>query len=135
LLEDEFVAVMRRGHPAGRGRLSASAFAGLRHVDISSSGDDTGFIDRSLATRGSQRQIALRIPYLSAGPVLAKLDVAATLSRRVAEAVVRGAGLELDDLPFASPPVRTSRAWHRRLDGSPAHRWLRELIASVSRRL
>jgi DNA-binding transcriptional LysR family regulator len=135
LLEDEFVAVMRRGHPAGRGRLSASTFAGLKHVDISSSGDDTGFIDRSLATRGSKRQIALRIPYLSAGPVLGKLDVVATLSRRVAEAVVRGTGLELHDLPFTSPPVRTSMAWHRRLDGSSAHRWLRELIASVSHRL
>src|SRR5262249_4474178 len=71
LLEDEFVAVMRRGHPAGRGRLSASAFAGLTHMDISSSGDDTGFIDRSLATRGSKRQIALRAPYLSAGSILA----------------------------------------------------------------
>jgi DNA-binding transcriptional LysR family regulator len=131
LLEDEFVAVMRRGHPAGRGRLTASAFGTLRHVDISSSGDDTGFIDRSLATRGSKRHIALRLPYLAAGPVLAKLDVVATLSRRVAEALVRGAALEVRELPFTSPPVRTSLLWHRRLDGHPAHRWLRDLTVSI----
>jgi len=135
LLEDEFVAVMRRGHPAGRGRLSAAAFAGSKHVDISSSGDDTGFIDRSLATRGSKRQVALRMPYLAAGSALPKLDLVATLSRRVAEALVRGAALELHELPFTSPPVRTSLRWHRRFDGSPAHRWLRELIVSVCRRL
>jgi len=135
LLEDEFVAVMRRGHRAARARMTASAFASLRHVDISSSGDDTGFIDRSLATRGSKRQIALRLPYLAAGPVLPKLDLVATLSRRVAEALVRGAALELRELPFPSPPVRTSLLWHRRLDGSPAHRWLRDLIVSVSRGL
>jgi DNA-binding transcriptional LysR family regulator len=135
LLEDEFVAVMRRGHPAGRGRLTASAFGGLRHVDISSSGDDTGFIDRSLATQGSKRHIALRLPYLSAGRVLAKSDVVATLTRRVAEALAQQAALELRELPFTSPPVRAYLLWHRRLDGQPAHRWLREVIVSVSRGL
>jgi len=132
LLEDQFVAVMRRDHPAGRGTLSAAAFGALRHVAISSSGDDTGFIDRSLATRGTKRRIALRLPYLSAGPVLAKSDMVATLSRRVAEALVRGAALQLRELPFTSPSVRTSLLWHRRFDGYPAHRWLRDLVVSVS---
>jgi len=135
LLEDQFVAVMRRDHPAGRGTLSAAAFGALRHVAISSSGDNTGFIDRSLATRGAKRRIALRLPYLSAGPVLAKSDMAATLSRRVAEALVRGAALQLRELPFTSPSVRTSLLWHRRLDAYPAHRWLRDLVVSVSRGL
>jgi len=123
LLEDEFVAVMRRSHPAGRSRLSAAAFGALRHVDISSSGDDTGFIDRTLATRGSKRQMALRVLISQQGR-LAKLD-----------ALVRRAGLEPHELPFTSRPVRTSLLWHRRLDGSAAHRWLRDVIVSVNRRL
>ena len=135
LLEDRFVAVMRRGHPAGRGKLSAAAFGALPHVAISSSGDDTGFIDRSLATRGASRRIALRLPYLSAGAVLGQSDMVATLSRRVAEAMVRGSALQLRELPFTSPTVRTSMLWHRRLDGYPAHRWLRDLVAAVSRGL
>src|SRR5260221_1262473 len=41
LLEDRFVAVMRRGHSAGRGTLSAEKFVALAHLEISSSGDDT----------------------------------------------------------------------------------------------
>ena len=135
LLEDRFVAVMRRGHPAGRSKLSAEVFGALAHVAISSSGDDTGFIDRSLATRGTKRRIALRLPYLSAGPVLARSDMVATLSRRVAEAMVGESTLQLRELPFTSPTVRTSMLWHRKLDGYPAHRWLRDLIASVSRGL
>jgi len=44
----------------------------------------------------------------------------ATLSRRVAEVMVRGSALQLRDLPFRSPTVRTSLLWHRRLEGSPA---------------
>jgi DNA-binding transcriptional LysR family regulator len=132
LLEDEFVAVMRRTHPAGRRPLSTAAFGALRHAAISSSGDDTGFIDRSLATHGTKRRIELRLPYLSAGSVLAKSDFVATLSRRVARALTRDAALELRELPFRSPSVHTSLLWHRRFDGHPAHRWLRDLIVSVS---
>jgi len=132
LLEDEFVAVMRRTHPAGRRPLSTASFGALRHAAISSSGDDTGFIDRSLATHGTKRQIELRLPYLSAGSVLAKADFVATLSRRVARALTREAALELRELPFRSPSVHTSLLWHRRFDGHPAHRWMRDLIGSVS---
>jgi DNA-binding transcriptional LysR family regulator len=132
LLEDEFVAVMRRTHPASRRPLSPAAFGALRHAAISSSGDDTGFIDRSLAAHGTKRRIELRLPYLSAGSVLARSDFVATLSRRVAGALVRGAALELRELPFKSPAVQTSLLWHRRFDGHPAHRWLRDLIVSVS---
>src|SRR5207245_6832925 len=108
LLEDRFVAVMRRGHPAGRSKLSAEAFGALAHVAISSSGDDTGFIDRSLATRGARRRIALRLPYLSAGAVLGQSDMVATFSRGGPVVMVRGYALQLRDLSFTSPEVRTS---------------------------
>src|SRR5207245_3170454 len=80
LLEDHFVAVMRRRHPAGRGTLSAEAFAALPHLEISSSGDDTGFIDRSLLARGARRRIAARLPYLATGVVLGQSNLLATLS-------------------------------------------------------
>jgi DNA-binding transcriptional LysR family regulator len=139
LLEDGFVAVMRRGHRAGRGKLSAEAFRDLDHVEISSSGDDTGFIDidRSLVASGARRRIAARVPYLSAGAVLAGSDMVATLSRRVAERLVRDSrsALQLRELPLTSPMVRISMVWHRKLDGSSAHRWLRDLITSVCKKL
>src|SRR2546426_7806860 len=103
LLEDQFVAVMRRGHPAGPRTLSAGAFGALRHGAISSSGDDTGFIDRSLSTRGTKRRIALRLPYLSAGPVLAQSDMVATLSRRGAGGPGCGAAPQLPGPPVPWP--------------------------------
>ena len=133
LLEDRFVAVMRRGHPAARGKLSPETFGALAHLEISSSGDDTGFIDRSLVSRGTQRRVAVRLPYLSAEVVLGQSNLVATLSRRIAEAMIRGGGLQIRELPFMSPTIRTSMVWHRRLEGSAAHRWLRDVIASVCR--
>src|ERR1700680_3073427 len=43
LLEDPFVMVMRRGHPASQRKLSAAAFAALLHLGISESRQETGF--------------------------------------------------------------------------------------------
>ena len=135
LLKDPFVMVMRRGHPASRRKLSAAAFAALPHLEISSSREDTGFIDRWLAERGLARRIALRAPYLSAAPILVQSDLVATLSRRIAQEFVRNHPLQLCKPPYESPLVRTTMLWHRRLDRHPAHRWLRGVIVSVTKSL
>jgi DNA-binding transcriptional LysR family regulator len=135
LLGDRFVLVMRRGHPAGRRKLSAVAFAALPHLDISSSGEDTGFVDRWLAERGLVRRIALQAPYLSAAAILVQSDLVATLSRRIAEEFVRNHPLQLFKPPYASPRVAMVMLWHRRLDRHPAHRWLRDVILAVTKGL
>jgi DNA-binding transcriptional LysR family regulator len=135
LLEDPFVMVMRRGHPAGRRKLSPKAFAEQLHLEISSSGEDTGFIDSWLTEHGVARRIALRTPYLSAASILVQSDMIAILSRRIAQEFVRSHPLEVRDLPCDSPLVRTVMLWHRRLDRHPAHRWLRTVVQSVSQSL
>jgi DNA-binding transcriptional LysR family regulator len=135
LLEDTFVMVMRRGHPASRRKLSAAAIAALPHLEISSSREDTGFIDRWLAERGCVRRVALRAPYLSAAAILVQSDLVATLSRRIAQEFVRNHPLQLRQPPYDSPRVQTIMLWHRRLDRHPADRWLRDIILSVTKSL
>jgi DNA-binding transcriptional LysR family regulator len=135
LLEDSFVVAMRRGHPASRRKLSATDFAALPHLEISSSGVDTGFIDRWLAERGLARRIALRAPFLSAGPILVQSDMVVTLRHRIAQEFVRNHPLALSEPPYDSPRMQTVMLWHRRLDRHPAHRWLRDAILSLSKGL
>ncbi|HEX7967327.1 MAG TPA: LysR family transcriptional regulator [Stellaceae bacterium] len=135
LLEDPFVLAMRRGHPAVRRKLTAEAFAGLAHLEISSSGEDTSFIDRWLAGRGLKRSIVHRAPYLSAARILSQSDMVATLSRRIAEAFTRTDPLQVRELPCPSPHVSIGMLWHRRLENQPAHRWLRGLIEATCKRL
>lgn len=135
LLEDEFVMVMRRRHPAGRRALSAKVLAGLTHLDISSSGENTDFLDAWLTERGLTRRIALRAPHLSARAILSRSDLAATPSRRVAQEFVRTDRLQIHELPVKSPVIRTTMLWHRRLDNHPAHRWLRDVIIAVTKNL
>jgi hypothetical protein len=38
-------------------------------------------------------------------------------------------------LPFSSPIIKTAMIWPRWLDNQPAHCWLRDVVAGVSREL
>ncbi|THD59635.1 MAG: LysR family transcriptional regulator [Phenylobacterium sp.] len=135
LLEDPFVLVMRSGHPACKAVLSAETLAGLLYLEVSSSGEDTAFLDRWLAARGLARRISLRAPYLSTRVILAQSDLVAIFSRRVAEVFARNFPLEMREPDFDSPVVRTFMLCHRRLERHPAHRWLRDHVTAVANAL
>jgi DNA-binding transcriptional LysR family regulator len=135
LLEDHFVLAMRGDHPESRRKLTATAFASLLHLEISSSGEDTRFIDAWLAREKLSRRVAHHAPYLSAGHTLSRSNMVATLSSRIAKAFVRSDELRITELPCKSPRVTLSMLWHRRLDNQPAQRWLRGLITNVCKSL
>jgi|1186.fasta_scaffold305534_1 DNA-binding transcriptional LysR family regulator len=135
LVEDHYVAVMRRGHARGRGTLDLASFAGLRHLVISSSGEDMRFVDAALAAEGFAREVILQAPYLSAGAVLTQSDMVAVLGRRIAEEFRRAHPIMVKGLPFDAPVLRSVMLWHKRLDDQKAHRWLRETITSIAAHL
>lgn len=133
LLQDDFVVVLRKGHPAAGGReLSIEKFAALSHLAISSVSYETDFIDRAFARRRLTRRIQLRAPFLSAVRILVASDMVFVLQRRLAEEVVRYRPLVLRPLPHSSPILETAMIWPRWLDNQPAHRWLREIVAVVT---
>lgn len=135
LLDDPFVLVMRRGHPASRQKLSTATIAALPYLDISSSPEDAAFKDHWLTERGLVRQVALRAPFLSAPSILAQSDMMAVLSRRIALELVRNNPLQICEPPSSSPRVPAIMLWHRRMDRQPAHRWLRDVVTSVTKSL
>jgi DNA-binding transcriptional LysR family regulator len=132
LLADRFVVVMRRGHPVARRKLDLATFAKLPLLVISSTGEDISFIDSALASHGYARSVGLEAPYLSAGPMLARSNMIAVLGRQIALEFRRLYPIEIRELPFDSPRLRSIMLWHRRLDDQPAQRWLRETTASVA---
>jgi DNA-binding transcriptional LysR family regulator len=132
LLEDSFVLAMRRDHPAARRELTEAALTDLSYLEISSSGEDTNFVDQWLRTRGLARNITHRVPRLSAAAVLSGSDMVAVLSCRLAEHWVETYGLSARELPFSSPAIRTGMLWHRRFDDQPAHLWLRKLVQQTA---
>jgi DNA-binding transcriptional LysR family regulator len=132
LIEDHYVAVMRRGHPMAQRELDLEAFAALPHLVISSSGDDLGFVDAGLAARGMARAVMAEAPYLSAGALLTQSDMVAVMGRQIAEEFRRAHAIELTPLPIPSPPLSSVMVWHSRFDDHPAHKWLRGAFRSVA---
>ena len=132
LLQDEFVVVLRKNHPAAiDGKLSVKKFAALPHLDFSSVGYATDFIDRALAQRKLKRRIGLRAPFLSGEQTLLSTDMIAIVRRRVAAQMVRNRPLAICALPHPSPIVETAMIWLRRFDNQAAHHWLREVVDKV----
>jgi DNA-binding transcriptional LysR family regulator len=136
LLQDDFVVVLRKDHPAtGTRELSLEKFAALSHLAISSVQYATDFVDQALARRRLTRRIQLRAPFLSAVRILVASDMVSVLQRRVAEELVRYRPLVIRSLPHSSPTLETAMIWPRWLDNQPAHRWLREIVAVVAKGL
>jgi len=132
LLQDEFVAVLRKNHPATTTReLSIEKFAALQHLEISSVHHATDFIDQVLARRKLRRRIALRAPFLSAVRILVASDMVSIFPRRIAEEVARYRPLVIRRLSHSSPIIETAMIWPRRLDNQPAHHWLRDVVGIV----
>lgn len=132
LFEDTYVAAMKENHPAQRPKLTEKVLAALPHLEVSSSGEDSSFVDEQFRRRGLARNITHRAPHLSAAAILANSDMVAVLSHRLAEAFLRTHRLVLCELPFAAPAIRTDMLWHRRFTDQPAHRWLRNLVQQAA---
>lgn len=135
LFTDDFVCMVRRGHPHVRRRLTLRQFVRLPHVLISTTGTGSGAVDDQLAAQGLRRRIALRIRYFLAAPVVvAGSDLVLTAPRRVGEAFARHFDLELYEPPLALPSFTVEQLWHERFDADPAHAWLRERVRAAAER-
>jgi DNA-binding transcriptional LysR family regulator len=133
LLHDDFVCLVRRGHPAVRKRLSLQRYVTTAHVVIGIGQPGPTSIDRALAKRKLTRRVALRVPsFLAAAVVVAESDLMLTLPRRLAEQVRRLAPLELHAPPLPLERFHFHLAWHVRRQDEPAHRWLRGLLGQVA---
>jgi DNA-binding transcriptional LysR family regulator len=133
LLDDEYVAILSSDNPVtAEPVLSIEAFAAMPHITITSSGDDTHFIDDALADRGLARLVSAKVPLHSLILMLIGSEALAVVPQRVAADLVAVCPLTMRPLPFASPRVSLSMIWHRRLDNHPAHRWLRGTLRAVA---
>jgi DNA-binding transcriptional LysR family regulator len=127
LFRDRFVGVVRPGHPLGEGEITPARYAAARHIHISRRGNDKGPVDDALATLGLEREIATTVGGFSAALALARAtELVATVPERHTGDL--RAGMHSFALPLDIPRITVSQLWHPRMDGDPAHRWLRGCV-------
>jgi DNA-binding transcriptional LysR family regulator len=129
LFDDDFVVIMRKGHPLSRRKLTLDAYASALHAFIAPRGTLGGVVDQELGKRGLQRRVVLAIPHFAVVPhVIADTDLVCTLPVRVAERYAELLPLHVTEPPLELPSFTISMTWHERLDRDPGHTWLREQL-------
>jgi DNA-binding transcriptional LysR family regulator len=127
LFTDRYVGVVRAGHPLGRGKVTASRYAGGRHIRVSRRDLEKRPIDEALKALGAEREIITIVDSYASALALARAsDLIATVPERHTGKLREG--MHTFPLPVAAPEITISLLWHPRLDADPAHRWLRELV-------
>ncbi len=129
LLKDEYVCVLRPGHPACTTPLSLADYLALQHIHISSRRRGPGHVDLALQTLGKKRRLALRAQhYMVATLIVARTDLALSMPRGLAAQ----SGLAIHTLPFAVEPLSLSLYWHKSADNDPASRWFRGMFVDAT---
>ena len=130
LFEEDFVCLMRRGHPLDDAPLTGDAFSACPQVRVSPRPDAR--IDRVGAALGRSRDVRLTVSGYAAVPdVVAATDLIAIYPRGLGASL--GEAFSLHELPFALEPISMSLVWHPRKQTSRAHRWARDFLARAAK--
>ena len=133
LLQDQFVVVHRKGHPAAKAQeFSPEKLVALPQLEISSAKFGTDFAGSGPARPKPALEPAMRAPFLSAAQILATSDLISVLPLNVAKNMTRSHPLVFHRLSRSPKPIEATMIWLRRLDNQPAHAWLRDVITQVA---
>jgi len=129
LLHEQYVVLMRGGHPLARRAPTREALARLDYVLVRSHPAS----GRALQALGLQDRIRLTLPHFMVLPrIVAETDLAAVMPSRLA-AAFRQMGHYAVRRPRGLPKFDVSVHWYWRYESEPANRWLRELIVGLFR--
>lgn len=132
LFRDRYIGVVRPDHALARRAVTSGGYAAGRHIVAWREGLDLGPVDQLLGEQGLQRNVVTTVDGFAAALSLAReSDLIAT----VPEHHTRGlrAGMHSFFVPLQIPEFTVSLLWHPRMDGDPAHGWLRECVVESCR--
>ncbi len=129
-----FEAIWRQDPSRAEMPMPLDEFCARPHAVAVAEGDwAAGAVDAALAELGRSRRTVLRVAnFLLLPEAIRATEMIAVVPAPLAAAC--GPGLARAALPVAVPPVRTHLSWHRRLQGDPAARWFRDLVAAATAR-
>jgi DNA-binding transcriptional LysR family regulator len=133
LFTDRIVCMVRREHPAARGKLDLEQYLALDHIDALPI-EAPGLADVYLDRIGRRRRVSTTVPHFLVAPfVVQESDCCFTLSERMGKPLARLLRTKLHELPFPAPEFTVHAYWHERLHADEGHRWLRGLLRPSSR--
>lgn len=133
LFTTTFVGVARANHPIFDEEITPERLTRWEHINVSRRGKAAGPVDAALEAQGLRRHVALVLPNpYTALFALQDSDLLLPLPQHLATtALSAGLRTRVFDLPTPLETVLLTQAWHPRLEGDPAHQWLRQTIHTL----
>lgn len=139
LFNSSFAMVARSGHPeiAAAGLVEGDAvpmdlFCALGHILFSPEGNMAAMGDAALARVGRKRHVVMTMPvFYGVCSVVAESDHVALIPQQLARKIAGKLDLSVYRPPMSMPLPLIGMLWHRRMSGSPSHRWLRARVADL----
>lgn len=132
LFHDDYVCMLRSGHPLGKRALTREALGHLRYVVSDSGATGHGLTEKWLRQLNIERNVVLKLPHFTAAPeTVRSTDLALIFPRSIAERFNRGRAYRLLALPFELPPIEVKLHVHQRFAEDASIAWLRATIAQM----
>ena len=144
LWDDSFSCIMSANNPV-KDRWSLESYLSSKHIWVSKTGigvgvgmtpDDVqrlGWVDEALSKQGVNRDISLFTRHYQVALLLAEQDdLIVTIPSMSAKSIANSDKVVILDPPFEIERMLLKMVWSPLLQHDPGHRWLRQLIKSVS---
>ncbi|WP_293868662.1 LysR family transcriptional regulator [uncultured Alsobacter sp.] len=129
LIDDDYVCLVRKGHPLKARALTRESFAQLRWVDVSSNAAGYRQLGERLSTLGLDRTVSARLGHVSVAPaIVRRTDLAVIYPRSISVKLNRAGAFRLIDLPFEQRPNAIPLHVHASFADDPGIVWLASLI-------
>lgn len=130
LFQDNFIGVVRSGHPLAENEITPARFAQEKHISVSRRGLLYGPVDTALEKLGLSREVTVVVPTFAEALLLARnSDLVTTVPKRMTESARYE--MQTFPLPVQTHPVTISMSWHPRFESDAAHQWLRTCVHQI----
>lgn len=128
LLTEDYVVLLREGHPLRDLLTSRDSLAALEFILVQSHIEPA----KALLRLGLEDRIRLTIPHFSVvPPLLMATDLAVIIPQRPARRFAGQGGLAVVAADLGLPTVTVGLHWVWRVHNDPGHRWLRETVVEL----
>jgi DNA-binding transcriptional LysR family regulator len=129
LFKQNYVCLMRRGHPLAGATMNAKDFLAAQHLIVASMESPYDKINQSLEKAGISATAHFTVPHFGAVPyILSGSDLLVMVPQKLAESAAAPFGLVYVKPPLRLPSLQTNVFWHRRFNQDEGNQWLRQLI-------
>jgi DNA-binding transcriptional LysR family regulator len=134
LFDDDYVCMVAAGHPLRGSRAKLATYLTYPHIVIDVARGLQPPIDQPLANLGLRRRVGYRTPFLSSAIFAVEYtSMILTVPRRLAARYATTADVRTVAVPRELSTLAYYLIWHKRLDSSAAHAWLRGRIQTIAK--